>query len=123
MNTFYQSPEFLNVVARCTAALIAILFIVGLHPFKRKPAKSVVPAAAWTAGTYYMYLRTLIKTCTTQDELIKLKGLVKGYYYRQYVEPISDRARLNYYTRLHEAITEREALLNENALKPELCEN
>ncbi len=109
MKEFYQSPEFLNAVAACTIALIGILFIIGMHPFKKK--KRVVPSAQWTASSYYMYLKALILSCTAIDQLPKVKALVEGFYDRNFLEPITRVDRKRYYARLLEEISRKEMQL------------
>jgi hypothetical protein len=121
---FYQSPEFLNAVAACTVALLGILFIIGLHPFKRK--KRLVLSVAtdenmWTAGDYFTFLTSIIRSSPTLEELSETMPLIEGFFDKAYRVPISNYQLKRYYSRLLEVYCNREKELD--SIPMVICKN
>lgn len=118
MNNFYQSPEFLNAVAASTVALIAILFIVGLHPFKEKKATNI---DLWVADDYFRYLKTIINASRDMDELEAVMELVDGFHHKRFRVPIAMFTRNRYYIMLLDVYAKKEKELLK--IPVELCAN
>jgi len=123
---FYHSYAFLNAVAAATVALIGILFIIGLHPFKKKKQLLVLAPEEdpllWVAGDYYTFLRANIMTCDSIEELNGLKAVVESFFDKEFRAPISTADRKRYYARLLEAINTRENDLDSTRMY-EMCQN
>lgn len=124
MKEFYQSPAFLNAVAASTVALIGILFIIGLHPFKRK--KRMVLATPenlnyWMAGDYFKHVKALIVTSRNLKDLEKAMPLIEGFSRKQYRESISRQALKEYYNLLLEEYYQKE--LGFDMIPVEICPN
>jgi hypothetical protein len=122
MFEFLTTPEGQKVVAFVTVAIIALAFFFRLHPFKGN-SKPHIPTAEWTGSSYYIFLMAAIKTCTTYDQLEKTKRLVERFFNTRFSDKISGKERMGYYTRLHEALTEKENFLEENTLSATLQPN
>jgi hypothetical protein len=122
---FYSSPEFLNAVAGVTVFLIAIAFIIGMHPFKSKKRLVVVrreeETKLWTAGDYFTFLNSLILASKTLEELQKTMPLIDGYYDKAFRVPISTADRKVYYSRLLESYCEMESKFE--LIPVQLCKN
>lgn len=124
MKSFYQSPEFLNAVAVSTVALIGILIIVGLHPFKKKKRLVVAPAedtALLTAGDYFTFLSSIIRSSPTMEKLNDTMPLIDGFFDKKYRVAISNHQLKQYYARLLEVYCNRENELEH--IPVELCKN
>lgn len=115
---FLSTPDGQRTTAFVTTFIIGLAFVFGTHPFKKKknrPHKQPIGQALWVAGDYYTFLRADIMTCPTFVELEQLREAVEGIFYKKFRAPITQADRNRYYTRLMEAITQRE-----NALEGEL---
>jgi hypothetical protein len=125
MNTeFYQSPEFLNAVAGVTVLVIAFAFLIGLHPFKSKKRLVLVAETdhnMWTAGDYFTFLSSLIRSSPTLDELSETMPLIEGFFDKPYRVPISNIQLKKYYARLLEVYCNREKELDH--IPVVLCKN
>lgn len=111
---FLTKPEVLKHVAICTALIIAFAFFFRIHPFKRKTRLALTASEdqnLWVAGDYYTFLRANIQTCSTFVELEGLREAVEGIFYKKFRVPITSADRSRYYTRLMEAVTQRENTL------------
>jgi hypothetical protein len=121
MNEFYQSPEFYNAVAACTVALLGILFIIGLQPFKKKkrlviadlakgpcqPPKKEDPALL-TAGDYFTFLSSMVRSSPTLEDLAETMPLIEAFFDKPYRVRISNYQLKIYYARLLEVYCNRE---------------
>jgi hypothetical protein len=126
MNTdFYHSPAFLNAVAASTVALIGILFIVGLHPFKKnKPAVVLVEPEEpllWAAGDYFTYVNSWIKSSDTPAKLKECMALIDDYRYKEYRVQISKADLKRNYEKLLMAYYEKE--LEFDSIQVVMCKN
>lgn len=123
-NEFYSSPVFLNAVAASTVALLGILIILFAKPAKQK-YRLVVDAPEdvnlLTARDVFTFIRRLIKTSRTPDELRATMELIEGFKKKKFRLKISRSARNNYYDDLLIEYCEKEAEFEyiENAL----CKN
>lgn len=120
----FHSPEFLNAVAASTVALIGILFIIGLHPFKKTKQLVAAPAedpAMLTAGDYFTFLSSIIRTSPNMKKLNETMPLIDGFFDKKYRVPISNHQLKQYYARLLEVYCNRENELEH--ITVELCKN
>lgn len=121
MFEFLLTPEGLKVVAFCTAALTAILFALGAHPFGTKRTE---PSQLWVAGDYYTYLRAFAISCCTIEQLNDAMKLIDRYNSKQFRVPISLQRRKEYYSSLLETYYQKEAELKVSDKESfELCAN
>jgi len=111
---FLLTPEGQKHVAVATALIIVFAFFFRAHPFKRKTRLTLTAPEdqnLWVAGDYYTFLRANIQTCSTFVELEGLREAVEGIFYKKFRAPITQADRSRYYTRLMEAVTQRENTL------------
>jgi hypothetical protein len=121
MNEFYQSPAFLNAVAAATVTLLGILFIVGLHPFKKGKKRLVIADLAttpyvpeeqepklWVAGDYFTFLSSLVRSSVTLEDLAETMPLIEAFFDKPFRVPVSNYQLKRYYARLLEVYCARE---------------
>jgi hypothetical protein len=109
--------KFLNDLPAHQVAFATIFIIVLAFILKERKAKANSdPSDSWTARQYFMYLNSIIGTCRTLDQLNDVRPLVDNYLAR-YFGSISNDEMNKYYTRLMNAIREKENELTGTLLK------
>lgn len=121
MFDFLLTSEGQKVVAFVTVAIIALAFFFKLHPLKKRTPKS--PSAYWTARQYYIHLYACVFTCTTKEELYKIKPLIVGFLEKEFQQNVSRKERTMYYADLMKHFKEKELSLTETFTNPVVCQN
>jgi hypothetical protein len=121
---FLTTPEGQKATAFVTAFIILFAFALGAHPFKSK--KRLVLASAenlnlLTAGDYFTFLSSIIRSSPTLEKLNETMPLIDGFFDKQYRVPISNNQLKQYYARLLEVYCNRENELT--TIPVELCNN
>lgn len=123
-NDFYSSPAFLNAVAASVVALIGIAIILFAKPPK-KNYRLVVDAPEevnlLTARDTFTFIRRLIKTSRTPDELRGTMELIEGFKKKKFRLQISRSVRNNYYDDLLIEYCEKEVEFE--YIEAHLCKN
>jgi hypothetical protein len=124
MFEFLSTPEGQRVTAFVTVFVIIAAFAIGAHPFKKKKrlvlAKAEDPALL-TAGDYFTFLSSIVRSSPTLEKLNKTMPLIEGFFDKKYRVPISNHQLKQYYARLLEVYCNRESELEH--IPVELCKN
>lgn len=110
MNLYiHLTTDDLKAVAFVTVFIILFALAFGVHPFKRKP--EFMSPKLWDASEYYIYLKHNIGKCVAMTQLNEVRPLIKKFlkHYRKGTDP---EELQRYYSRLMNAITEKEKELN-----------
>lgn len=124
MFEFLSTPEGVKLTAGVTIMIIAFSFLIGTHPFKSK--QRLVLAAPedpnlWTAGDYFVFLRSLILSSQNLQQLEANMPKIEGYKNKEFRVRISSAKRKQKYDELLMAYYEKE--LEFDMVKIELCPN
>lgn len=120
MFDYLQTPEGLRLTAIVTAYVIAFAFLIGLHPFKKEKRLLIADLATgpykpveqepklWTAGEYFTFLSSLVRSSATLEDLAETMPLIEGFFDKPFMGPISNYQLKKYYARLLEVYCNRE---------------
>lgn len=101
--------EELKTVAFVTVLIVLFAIALDAHPFRRK--REFMSHKLWDASEYYIYLKHCIAKCVTGAHLNDVRPLVNKF--QKYYRKVTDQEELQrYYSRLQEAINEKEKELN-----------
>ena len=121
---FLQTPEGIKTTMGVTVMVIAAAFLIGAHPFKEKKRLVLAPAEdpnLWTAGDYFTFLSSMVRSSPTLEELSETMPLIEGFFDKPFRVPISNYQLKRYYARLLEVYCAREKELGH--IPVALCKN
>lgn len=111
MFEFLQTPEGLKATAFVAALIVMFAFALDAHPFKEKKHLVLAPIEdpnLWTAGDYFTFLSSMIRSAPTMEELANYMPLIEAFFDKEYRVPISNYQLKRYYARLLEVYCARE---------------
>jgi len=117
---FLQTREGQNMVAITTTLLIGFAFILGLHPFKSKNKQRTTPSAQWDIESYYMYVKALIASSLTLEQLFDNQPSMKGFFSKPFSGNNTHKERIKYYNRILEVYCQKERELHSAELKKKI---
>jgi hypothetical protein len=106
---------FLKQVAVCT--ILIIVFVFALGAFKSKAKNRSTPSAIWDIGSYYMYVKALITSSLTMEQLYANQTSMKAFLGKPFRGAVSNKERLRYYNRILEVYCRKERELHTAELK------
>ena len=121
---YLTTPEGMKATAFVTTVIILFAFSIGAYPFKIKKRFVLAPAenhSLLTAGDYFTFLSSIIRSSPTLEKLAETMPLIEGFYDKKYRVPISTVQLKRYYSRLLEVYCNREKELT--TIPVELCKN